>query len=705
MRLRIDSGRSRSRSALPVLLIVGSLLALSEPASPASATGTTQWIANQSVESTATGWAGSYNSTSVTTRVTPGFDGSFSLRSVNKSTKTGTNGFNDKPRWISGSGASATVAGTVYTGSVWVKADVVGEKITLFLRELNAAGAPVNKAPNNVGMTVTANGTGWFNITQAYPAAANGDALSFIVYASNVPAGKGFDADLMSLTSPTATTGDTVKPTAPASVTATATSQTEIDLAWTAATDNVGVTGYTVQRGGQTIATTAGTTFSDTGLTAGTAYSYSVVAMDAAGNAGPPGTAAASTPPVLGAPTNLHASSVSATEVDLSWTAATGATSYAIQRDGLGAGTTSATQFADTTVSANTSYTYVVVATDAFGGSSPSAAFAVDTGDSSPPPPPPPPPPLTLCGNAAPATTVAVQHVVIVMLENHSYQQVVGNSAAPYQTNLATTCGNATAMFGTTHASAANYLATSAGEFPAVSAKGCGSVSGCGDASDNLYHQLDVAGLSWRSYQESMPTACAASTGGSYKIGHNPPLFYGDIPLSECRANDLPVTNFTDHSGPFWDDLQAQTLPSLSWVTPNLVNDGDTGTPTAALAAADKWLTGFLGTVQQSASYQAGNTVVLVTYDEGTGADAKTGEDCTNQALDLPITNGVSAHQDSCHIPLFVVSPFTPTGTADATFFDHYSLTKTVEELFGLPLLAHAADPQTTSLRGHFGIS
>ena len=53
----------------------------------------------------------------------------------------------DKPHWISGSGASATIAGTVYTGSVWVKADVVGEKITLFLRELNRAGAPSTKLP------------------------------------------------------------------------------------------------------------------------------------------------------------------------------------------------------------------------------------------------------------------------------------------------------------------------------------------------------------------------------------------------------------------------------------------------------------------------------------------------------------------------------------------------------------------------------
>ena len=135
-----------------------------------------QWIANQSVEANATGWSGVYNSTSVTTRVSPGFDGNFSLRSVNKSPKSGSNGFNDKPHWIPGVGSGSTVARTVYTGSVWVKADVAGEKLTLFLRELNAAGAPVNKAPYNVGVTVTASSTGWFNISEAYPAVAAGDA-------------------------------------------------------------------------------------------------------------------------------------------------------------------------------------------------------------------------------------------------------------------------------------------------------------------------------------------------------------------------------------------------------------------------------------------------------------------------------------------------------------------------------------------------
>jgi hypothetical protein len=51
-----------------------------------------------------------------------------------------------------------------------------------------------------------------------------------------------------------------------------------------------------------------------------------------------------------------------------------------------------------------------------------------------------------------------------------------------------------------------------------------------------------------------------------------------------------------------------------------------------------------------------------------------------------------------------VVYPFAGAG-ADGTFFDHYSLTRTVQDLFALPHLAHAGDVQTASLIGHFGIS
>lgn len=311
---------------------------------------------------------------------------------------------------------------------------------------------------------------------------------------------------------------------------------------------------------------------------------------------------------------------------------------------------------------------------------------------------------LSLCGNPEPAPA-AIQHVVVVMMENLSYNQVVGSANAPYQTSLASQCGIAPDYFGATHSSAANYLAVSAGEYPAASTHGCGSVSACADSSNNLYNQLTTAGLSWGGFMESMPVACDPKSGSGYKIGHDPIIFYTDISAAQCQAGDVGVSSLTAQSGALWDDLQNQTLPSFSWVTPDESNDGEGGgTPAQAEQASDTWLRSFIAMVQQSNSYQAGSTAVLVTYDEGSGADLKVGENCTNESLDLPVTNGVSATQDSCHVPLFVVYPYTPAGDSDATFFDHYSITKTVEDLFGLSYLANAGNAQTNSLVGHFGI-
>src|SRR5712691_3676166 len=70
----------------------------------------------------------------------------------------------------------------------------------------------------------------------------------------------------------------------------------------------------------------------------------------------------------------------------------------------------------------------------------------------------------SLCG--AMVATAPPQHVLIVMLENRSYTKVIGNSAAPFENSLVSSCGLATSMWGATHKSAANYLATSAGDWP-----------------------------------------------------------------------------------------------------------------------------------------------------------------------------------------------------------------------------------------------
>ena len=193
---------------------------------------------------------------------------------------------------------------------------------------------------------------------------------------------------------------DTQPPTAPSNLLATAVSTSQINLSWTAATDNVGVTGYRVERrdpGSSSfvqIGTTTGTTFNDTGLAAGTSYDYQVRASDAAGNLGAYSAVATATtqtpdtqPPT--APSNLLATAVSASQINLSWTAATdnvGVTGYRVERRDPGSssfvqiGTTTGTTFNNTGLAAGTSYDYQVRASDAAGNtSSPSTPASATT--------------------------------------------------------------------------------------------------------------------------------------------------------------------------------------------------------------------------------------------------------------------------------------------------------------------------------------
>jgi chitodextrinase len=191
------------------------------------------------------------------------------------------------------------------------------------------------------------------------------------------------------MNAPISATPDTQPPTAPTNLMASAVSSSQINLNWAASTDNVGVTGYLVQRSpgaGSTnfiqIATPTGTNYSDTSLTAATTYNYRVQAVDAAGNlSGYSGVASVTTlvsdttPPT--APTNLVASAVSSSQINLSWTVSTdnvGVTGYLVQRS-LGAGSTnfaqvgtsSGTTFSNTGLSSRTRYNYRVQATDAAG--------------------------------------------------------------------------------------------------------------------------------------------------------------------------------------------------------------------------------------------------------------------------------------------------------------------------------------------------
>ena len=173
-------------------------------------------------------------------------------------------------------------------------------------------------------------------------------------------------------TASTATTqADTTPPSVPTNVTATASSATAITITWTASTDNVGVAGYKIFRAGSQIGTSVSTTYSDTGLTPNTLYSYTVLAYDAPGNqssqstAGTATTQADTTPPSV--PLGVTAVATGLSTVTISWSASTDNVAvggYKIFRAGNQIGTSVATTYSDTGLTPNTSYSYRIEAYD-----------------------------------------------------------------------------------------------------------------------------------------------------------------------------------------------------------------------------------------------------------------------------------------------------------------------------------------------------
>jgi chitodextrinase len=179
---------------------------------------------------------------------------------------------------------------------------------------------------------------------------------------------------------------DCTPPSTP-TLTSTGHTGTSVSLSWSAATDNAGVTGYTVSRDGTAIATLTGTSYTDSGLAPGS-YGYSVVARDAAGNTSTPSNTVSvnvgctdCTPP--GAPTGLASPNQTPSTVALSWTAATdnvGVTGYRVYRGTTLVGSPSGTTFTDTGLAASTAYTYTLKAVDAAGNvSASSGALTVST--------------------------------------------------------------------------------------------------------------------------------------------------------------------------------------------------------------------------------------------------------------------------------------------------------------------------------------
>jgi hypothetical protein len=251
--------------------------------------------------------------------------------------------------------------------------------------------------------------------------------------------------------------------------------------------------------------------------------------------------------------------------------------------------------------------------------------------------------PTTLTAAAVPTPA----HVVVVMEENHSYSDIIGNTkSAPYMNQLAGQGALMTASYGVTHPSEPNYMALFAGSTFGLAADTCPVNEG---SKANLGSELLAAGYTFKGYSEGIPsTGSTACTSGKYARKHSPWINFSNVPA----ADSLPFSSFPG-SGNY------ASLPTLSFVIPNLNDDMHDGT----IPTADTWLKNNISAYATWAKTH--NSILIVTWDE-------------------------DDHTEGNQIPTIIVGQGVKVGHFNEKI-NHYNVLATLEKMYGLPLAGSSA--------------
>jgi phosphatidylinositol-3-phosphatase len=256
--------------------------------------------------------------------------------------------------------------------------------------------------------------------------------------------------------------------------------------------------------------------------------------------------------------------------------------------------------------------------------------------------------------------------VFIVVEENHSYSDVIGNAAMPYLNSLADKYGLAVNYYANTQPSIGNYFMMTTGQIVTNDSNFSGTVS-----ADNIVRQLTLSGKTWKSYAESLPSV--GYTGGDvypYVKRHNPFAYFSDVINSPAQANNIvPFSQL-------FTDLANGQLPNYSYIIPNQqhnAHDCPAGMPgcsdTDKLAAADTWLNANLQPLITSAAFQE-DGLLIITFDESVNSDTAFG---------------------GGHITTVVISSRSRPRFDSTSFYQHESLLRTTAEALGLTSFPGAA--------------
>jgi len=285
------------------------------------------------------------------------------------------------------------------------------------------------------------------------------------------------------------------------------------------------------------------------------------------------------------------------------------------------------------------------------------AAVGCSLSSSGGPRPPGPPPPSS-------GTVPQFGHLVVVVEENHSYSEVIGNSAMPYLNSLASQYGLATQYFANTHPSIGNYFMLTTGQLVTNDDAFAGTVG-----VDNIVRKLITAGKTWKSYAESIPST--GYTGGDsypYAKRHNPFAYFTDVVNSSAQVNNLVSLS------QFNSDLANDQLPNFSYLVPNLLDDAHDG----PLQLADAWLQQKIAPLISSPAFQKDGLLIIV-FDEADTNDS---------------TNGGG------HVAEFVISPKAKQGYQSTNLYQHQSTLRLI--LHGLAVSSYPAAASTAPEMGEF---
>jgi acid phosphatase len=240
---------------------------------------------------------------------------------------------------------------------------------------------------------------------------------------------------------------------------------------------------------------------------------------------------------------------------------------------------------------------------------------------------------------------------VVAVLENHAYNELIGNPDAPFINSLATSGLLFTRSYAVTHPSQPNYLALFSGSTQNVTNDSCRHAF----SAPNLGRALLDAGFTFVGYSEDLPApGFAGCSSGAYVRKHNPWVNFSNLP----RSVNQPFTAFPS---------TFPALPTLSFVIPNLDHDMHDGT----VAAADLWLRDNLGGYVDWAKQH--NSLFVLTCDED------------------------DFSQDNRIVTLAVGAGVKPGRYVE--YVDHYRLLRTFEAAYRLAPIGLSANASPIKLR------